>query len=98
MSARGTTALPPPCEPAFQAERFAPRLAELAAIEEGEFRDMFRGSPLSRARYTGFLRNVAIAMGNAGDPRFRPALEKLSASPHSLVAEHARWALTQLKS
>ncbi len=89
---------PASLEPAFQAERFAPRLADLAAIEEDEFRDMFRGSPLSRARYTGFLRNVAIAMGNAGDPRFRPALENLAASPHPLVAEHARWALAQLGS
>jgi epoxyqueuosine reductase len=54
---------------------------------------MFRGSPIPRARYQGFLRNVAIAMGNTRDPRYREALEKLAASQDPVVAEHARWAL-----
>lgn len=84
-------------DPEYQPARFAPRLADLAAIEEREFREMFRGSPISRARYSGFLRNVAIAMGNSGDPQFRPALEKLAASPDRLVAEHAGWALEHLR-
>jgi epoxyqueuosine reductase len=54
---------------------------------------MFRGTPVTRARYSGFLRNVAIAMGNAGLDRFRRPLEELAASPDPLVAEHARWGL-----
>jgi epoxyqueuosine reductase len=54
---------------------------------------MFRGTPLLRARYSGFLRNVAVAMGNAGSERFRAPLEKLAASADAVVAEHARWAL-----
>ena len=82
-------------EAAYQPARFAPALAELAAIEESEFREMFRGSPIARTRYQGFLRNVAIAMGNAQNPNFRPALEKLAASPDPVVAEHARWALNR---
>ena len=57
---------------------------------------MFRGTPVTRARYSGFLRNVAIAMGNAGRPEFRAPLEKLAASPDLLVAGHARRALAQL--
>ena len=52
-------------DPAFAPRHFAPRLEELAAIGEDEFRAMFRGTPLTRARYSGFLRNVAVAMGNA---------------------------------
>jgi epoxyqueuosine reductase len=80
-------------DPAYAPREFAPDLEALAAIEEAEFREMFRGSPVSRTKYHGFLRNVAIAMGNARDPRFRPALEKLAASADPLVAEHARWAL-----
>ena len=44
-----------------------------------EFREIFRASPISRARYTGFLRNVAMAMGNARQ-EFRAPLEKLAAS------------------
>ena len=51
---------------------------------------MFRGTPVSRARYSGFLRNVAIAMGNRGLPQFREPLERLAASgDETVVAEHA---------
>ena len=57
---------------------------------------MFRGSPVLRARYTGFLRNVAVAMGNAGLPEFQPALERLAASPDGAVADAARRALQRL--
>ena len=80
---------------AYAPRHFAPPLEELAAIEEGEFREMFRESPVVRARYQGFLRNVAIAMGNARDPKFRPALEKLSAHQDPVVADAARWALVR---
>ena len=45
----------------------------MAALEEAEFRAMFRRTPVVRARYTGFLRNVAIAMGATGLERFAPA-------------------------
>jgi epoxyqueuosine reductase len=82
-------------DPAFQPAHFAPRLEDLAAIGEAEFREMFRHSPISRTRYRGFLRNVAIAMGNTRAPHFRPALENLAAHPDPLVAEHAQWALSQ---
>jgi epoxyqueuosine reductase len=57
---------------------------------------MFRDSPVSRARYAGFLRNVAIAMGNSGQPEFREPLEKLAEYPQDLVREHALWALALL--
>jgi epoxyqueuosine reductase len=57
---------------------------------------MFHGTPVTRARYAGFLRNVAVAMGNAGLEKFRAPLERLAASQDPAVAEHARWALKQL--
>lgn len=84
-------------DPAFAPRRFAPRLEELAAISEEEFRAMFRDTPVMRARYSGFLRNVAVAMGNARLEKFRASLEKLTASGDASVAEHARWALVRLK-
>jgi epoxyqueuosine reductase len=89
---------PVTAEPAFQAAHFAPPLEKLAAISEDEFRGMFAASPIRRARYTGFLRNVAIAMGNAKAERFRAPLKKLALSPDAIVAEHAGWALAQLES
>jgi epoxyqueuosine reductase len=80
----------------FQARWFAPPLERLAALGEREFEAIFAGTPVARTRYSGFLRNVAMAMGNRALPQFRPALEKLADSADSVVAEHARWALARL--
>ncbi len=83
-------------EPAFEARQFAPPLEALAGLSEQDFRGMFRSSPVRRARYAGFLRNVAVAMGNARLEKFREPLEKLAQSSEPVVAQHARWALDQL--
>jgi epoxyqueuosine reductase len=88
---------PVTADPVFAPRLFAPRLEELAAIPEEEFRAMFRDTPLIRSRYSGFLRNVAVAMGNARHEKFRGALEKLSESGDPMVAEHARWAMGRLR-
>ena len=74
-----------------------PPLERLAAISEPEFKEMFKTTPVSRARYRGFLRNVCVAMGNSGEVGFRAALERLAASEDDLVAVHARWALRRIE-
>jgi epoxyqueuosine reductase len=84
-------------DPEFQPRHFAPPLERLALISAKEFHDMFRGTPVTRPRYEGFLRNVAIAMGNCREEKYRAPLEKLAAFPDSHVAGHARWALEQLR-
>jgi epoxyqueuosine reductase len=86
---------PASADPAFAPAHFAPPLENLAALSEAEFREIFRATPIPRARYNGFLRNVAVAMGNARQEKFRAPLERLAASPEPLVAESARWALRQ---
>jgi epoxyqueuosine reductase len=83
-------------DPAFAPRNYAPQLEALAAITEEEFRAMFRDTPVVRARYSGFLRNVAIAMGNAGHQRYRAPLERLALCSDSVVKEHAEWALDRL--
>jgi epoxyqueuosine reductase len=83
-------------DPAFEPREFAPPLEKLAAVSEDEFRSLYRGTPVTRARYAGFLRNVAVAMGNRRLEKFRQPLEKLAASLDPVVAEHARWGLDQL--
>jgi len=82
---------------AFAPREFAPPLEKLAALREDEFRAMFRGSPVTRAKYVGFLRNVAVAMGAVGSAHFREPLERLAASEIPLVSEHAIWALAKLE-
>jgi epoxyqueuosine reductase len=84
-------------DPAFVPREVAPPLEELAALSEEEFRERYRPTPVWRARYRGFLRNVAVAMGNSGLERFREPLARLAASEDPVVAEHAAWALGQLR-
>lgn len=83
-------------EPSFEPRHFAPPLEQLGSLSEDEFREIFRTSPIQRTKYAGFLRNVAIAMGNSKRAKFREPLERLTQFPNEMVAEHARWALDQL--
>jgi epoxyqueuosine reductase len=73
-----------------------PALEWLAEISAEEFREKFRGSPIRRTKRTGLRRNAAIAMGNSGDRRFLPLLQKLGTDDDPVVAESARWAVEQL--
>jgi epoxyqueuosine reductase len=84
-------------EMSFAAGEFAPRLERMAALDEASFRALFRNTPVSRAKYSGFLRNVVVVMGNSGLAKFRQPLEKLADSKDPLIAEHAKWALQQLQ-
>lgn len=49
---------------AFAPRVFAPKLDEMAALSENDFKRMFRKSPVWRCKYQGFLRNVAAALRN----------------------------------
>jgi epoxyqueuosine reductase len=84
-------------EAALQPQSFAPPLEELASLTEVEFRERFRHTPVWRAKYFGFLRNVAIAMGNSGDVSFQPALEGLAQHTDPLVAASAHQAIERLR-
>jgi epoxyqueuosine reductase len=84
-------------EDAFQPQQFAPPLEKLAELSTIEFRELFRGSPVWRAKYRGFLRNVAAAMGNSRNPNFRPALRRMAENFDEVVAQTARDALLRLE-
>lgn len=72
----------------------APRLAELFAWSEAKFLHETEGNPLRRVGYTGFLRNVAVALGNAPrSDRVRQSLSQRTGDPSELVREHVNWAL-----
>ena len=83
-------------EAAFAPQHFAPDLERLGSLSDAEFRGMFAGTPVTRAKYGGFLRNVAVAMGNSGLEKFREPLQRMAGNADELVAEHARWALSVL--
>jgi epoxyqueuosine reductase len=75
-----------------------PALDWLASLDEAAFGTWFFGSPIKRARFAGFRRNLAIAMGNSGLARFRATLEAWSNSEDPVLAESAAWALRKLDS
>jgi epoxyqueuosine reductase len=75
----------------------APDLLELLSLDEPGFLRRFNGSPLLRAKRRGLLRNVCVALGNIGDASALPALSRASEGAEPLVAEHARWAMEQIK-
>jgi epoxyqueuosine reductase len=87
-----------PVSDAFEDIHQAPALETCARMTEQEFQDAFRHTALARPKYSGFLRNVAVAMGNSGLTRFRESLERLASHSDPVVAEHARWALARLAS
>jgi epoxyqueuosine reductase len=82
----------------------APELEWLAAMDEGEFRRVFRRSAVKRAKWRGMVRNACVALGNSAArlappvrERITQLLERLAASSDPLIAEHARWALARVQ-
>ncbi|MFL6416971.1 MAG: tRNA epoxyqueuosine(34) reductase QueG [Bryobacteraceae bacterium] len=82
-------------DPAFERHEHS-SLLELSACSEDDFRRDFRHSPVWRAKYRGFLRNVAVAMGNSGNPAMVDHLERLAAHPDESVSSAAKRALAIL--
>lgn len=73
-----------------------PQLAPLLALDEGAFRERFRGRAILRAKRDGFLRNVCVALGNVGHADDLPALVRTLADDSALVRGHAAWAVGKL--
>ena len=73
------------------------RLRDYLKLSDLEFRALFRNSPIKRIKRRGFLRNVCVALGNVGDHSDLPALEQAASDPEPLIAEHARWAIEQIR-
>jgi epoxyqueuosine reductase len=76
----------------------APDLIPLLSLDEEEFRQRFRGSPILRAKRRGLLRNVAVALGNTKSREAVPALIQALDDRESLVRGHVAWALGQIGS
>jgi len=75
--------------------RLAP-LAELAALDDAEFRTRFAGTPMKRTGRDRFVRNVVCAIGNSGDAALAPPAEALLEDNSPLVRGMAVWALRRL--
>jgi epoxyqueuosine reductase len=74
----------------------APKLAELAPLDDAGFRALFSGSPIKRIGRDRFIRNVLIAIGNSRKPGLAQAAEPLLTDTSPLVRAMAVWALGRL--
>jgi epoxyqueuosine reductase len=79
-----------------RAELAAPRLADLLALDDAAFREMFAGSPIKRIGVKRMIRNCLIAAGNSGDRGLAPSVRRHLGDPDPVIAEAASWALKQL--
>lgn len=84
-------------ELAARPELVNPAMDWLAEMDEAEFERRFNGSPVRRAKFSGFRRNLAIAIGNSGQRRFLPILHRWAADADRELAESAAWAARRLQ-
>ncbi len=74
----------------------ATSLVDLLALDDASFKQKFAGTPMLRTKRRGLLRNVCVALGNTGDARALPSLEKAMNDGEPLIREHAAWAVEQI--
>lgn len=74
-----------------------PELLELLELDDAAFKKRFADTPMLRTKRRGLLRNVCVALGNIGDETVLPGLERAALDPEPLIAEHALWAISEVK-
>ncbi len=74
----------------------APKLADLARLDDTAFREKFSGSPIKRIGRDRFVRNVLYAIGNSGESSLRVVAQDLCEDPDPTVSDAARWAVKRL--
>ena len=79
-----------------RAELAAPKLADLLALDDTTFREMFAGSPIKRIGVKRMIRNCLVAAGNSGDASLVASVRRHLDDADPTIAEAAGWALAQL--
>ena len=85
-------------DPAFGNDQPSYELTDELAISPQEFNQRFKGSPIKRAKRRGYLRNVAVALGNTGDMHELPVLQNALDHEEPMIREHAKWAIDKITS
>ena len=84
-------------DPAFGTQNPSRSLTEELEITPQEFNQRFKRTPIQRAKRRGYLRNVAVALGNTAGWHALPVLNKALEDPEPMVREHAKWAVEEIK-
>ena len=66
-------------------------------LNDDDWRRMVRGTSMKRAKIKGLLRNLMVVIGNSGERRFVPKLQRFLQHEDEHVRSHARWALDKLR-
>lgn len=83
-------------DPAFE-DKAPPRpLTEELTISNQEFNQRFKRSAVKRAKRRGYLRNIAVALGNTGDMLALPVLQNALNDKEPMIREHAGWAIEKI--
>jgi epoxyqueuosine reductase len=84
-------------DPAFENKTPLHSLTDELLISTQEFNQRFKQSPVKRAKRRGYIRNVAIALGNTGNMQALPVLQKALNDEEPIIHEHAGWAIKQIE-
>jgi epoxyqueuosine reductase len=87
----------PEGDPAFMEDDPLPALPDELTLTPQAFNQRFKRTPVQRAKRRGYLRNVAVALGNTADMHALPVLQNALNDEEPLVREHAKWAIEQIK-
>jgi epoxyqueuosine reductase len=79
-----------------RAELTAPALADLLALDDAGFREVFAGSPIKRVGRDRMVRNCLIAAGNSGSAALVEPVRALLNDPDETIREAAEWALEKI--
>jgi epoxyqueuosine reductase len=66
-------------------------------VSKQEFNQRFKQSPIKRSKRRGYLRNVAVALGNTGDRLALPVLQNVLNDEEPMIREHAQWAIERIR-
>ena len=85
----------PEGDPAFDANTPPPSPEDLTLTPQA-FNQRFKRTPIKRAKRRGYLRNLAVALGNIGDTHYLPVLQQVINHPEPSVCDHAQWAINKI--
>ncbi|MEW6285276.1 MAG: tRNA epoxyqueuosine(34) reductase QueG [Chloroflexota bacterium] len=86
----------PEGDPAFQPNAPLPSPTEELTLTPQAFNQRFKQSPVKRAKRRGYLRNIAVVLGNTGDLQTLPVLQTALNDEEPMIREHAKWAMEQI--
>lgn len=85
-----------PADSAFETKISLPVISGDLLLSPSDFNQRFKKSPIKRTKRRGYLRNIAIAMGNHKDKKDIPLLEQAMQDDEPLIQTHAKWALEKI--